>query len=390
MNSWFKSNILDNNDYIQPKYSIDITDDKVLRCKKIYLYPTDEQKIKLETWFNSYCFIYNSTIKYIRKNKLTKINFRKIRPIVWNLLTNEQKNFMKSIGIPRHTLDYAMKDVVSAYKTAFTNRKKFRIRYKKQSSPRQTLVLESYAFSTKNNTFCSNTFDNIKSSESIIGLNHNCRLTHDRSKNMYILNVPYDKYLFDIKGRDKAIALDPGIRDFQTGYSESGIYHFGRNPRGKIEKQLKEIDKIRSKKTNRRMKIAEFKRINKIKDLVNDLHYKTADYLCLKYDVIMIGKISIQSIMSNNKQLAAITKRIGYALSHYTFRQRLKDRCEEYGVKYIEVDERYTSKTCSRCENVKPDLGANKIYLCKECNLNINRDVNAAINIYKRGRLASP
>jgi putative transposase len=41
------------------------------------------------------------------------------------------------------------------------------------------------------------------------------------------------------------------------------------------------------------------------------------------------------------------------------------------------VDERYTSKICSKCGNLKEDLGGNKIYKCNECKMEIDRDVNS-------------
>ena len=383
MNSWFQSKYLLNGN--SANITFNKSKENVMRCHKVYIFPTDEQKDILETWFNSYCFVYNQTVKYIRQTP--NFSFIKLRPIIWNLLSKEQTDFIKKIKVPRHTLDNAIKDVVKAYKSAFANHRKFRIRFKKQKSPRQTLTLEASAFSKNKNTFCASVFKQMQTSESIIGIKHDCRLTYNRTKGTYVLNVPFKKGKTCIKGRRKAIALDPGIRDFQTGYSDSGIYYFGKDTRNNLEKLHKQLDNIRSKRMNYRMKKAEIKRNDKIKNLVNDLHYKTADYLCSNFRTIMIGKISIQSVMSNKNKckLAAMTKRLGYSLSHFIFRQRLKDRCEETGTKYIEVDERYTSKTCSRCENVKQNLGGSRVYQCNNCNLLINRDVNAAINIYKRG-----
>jgi putative transposase len=38
-----------------------------------------------------------------------------------------------------------------------------------------------------------------------------------------------------------------------------------------------------------------------------------------------------------------------------------------------------SSKTCCKCKNIKQDLKGDKIYNCSECNLIIDRDINAAI-----------
>ena len=38
-----------------------------------------------------------------------------------------------------------------------------------------------------------------------------------------------------------------------------------------------------------------------------------------------------------------------------------------------------SSKTCCKCKNIKQDLKGDKIYNCSECNLIIDRNINAAI-----------
>ena len=46
-----------------------------------------------------------------------------------------------------------------------------------------------------------------------------------------------------------------------------------------------------------------------------------------------------------------------------------------------------TSKTCSECGKIKKNLGSNKVFECVLCNLKIDRDINASINIYKNENL---
>ena len=46
--------------------------------------------------------------------------------------------------------------------------------------------------------------------------------------------------------------------------------------------------------------------------------------------------------------------------------------------------EYYTSKTCTKCGNIKHDLKNADIYKCNSCNLKIDRDTNGARNILLR------
>ena len=96
-------------------------------------------------------------------------------------------------------------------------------------------------------------------------------------------------------------------------------------------------------------------------------------------------KISIQSIVSNEKgNISPKNKRIILALSHYRFRTKLQQMSVKWNNKVILINAYNTSKTCCNCENIKKDLGSKKTYECSKCLLSIDRDINAAINIYHR------
>jgi len=62
---------------------------------------------------------------------------------------------------------------------------------------------------------------------------------------------------------------------------------------------------------------------------------------------------------------------------------KLKAMAPKFGTIVNEIDEYMTSKTCHNCKNIKKDLGSAKVYKCEKCNVKLNRDINAAINIYK-------
>ncbi len=50
------------------------------------------------------------------------------------------------------------------------------------------------------------------------------------------------------------------------------------------------------------------------------------------------------------------------------------------------MDPGYTSRTCSRCGYRKESLElSERTFLCDSCGLDIDRDLNAAINIHNKG-----
>lgn len=100
----------------------------------------------------------------------------------------------------------------------------------------------------------------------------------------------------------------------------------------------------------------------------------------------MVTDFSSKKVNSKNGNLNPMTKRVLGKLSHYKFRQRLKNKCKKYKCHYLEVNESYTSKTCCNCGNLHKSLGTSKTYECIECELILDRDVNAAINILIKNR----
>jgi putative transposase len=88
-------------------------------------------------------------------------------------------------------------------------------------------------------------------------------------------------------------------------------------------------------------------------------------------------------MVSNLKgNLYEIVKRRLMALSHYRFRMKLHQMKIKYNNNIIETNEYMTSKRCCNCSNIKKDLTKEKVYKCDLCKLEIDRDINASINIY--------
>ena len=62
-------------------------------------------------------------------------------------------------------------------------------------------------------------------------------------------------------------------------------------------------------------------------------------------------------------------------------RQQLAYKAEWAGRRLVLVDPRNTTRTCSRCGDLNPRPGANRMYCCDKCGLVMDQDENAAINI---------
>ncbi|AEQ33346.1 transposase [Megavirus chiliensis] len=421
-NSWFDMNICKNPNKssvkrhlidapIVPNESYKQQMKSIKRCKsnkepvfiytrKIRIYPTDDQKCILEEWFWAATRMYNITVKYIRdflfkdhkltcpfasKDILINFPFRTV-------LKEDRDKLMKSMKNPivGHLLDEIIAQVVSNYKAAISNIlvgniKKFKISTWKYIREKYILKIEKNLFS--NGTFCSRTFKELKSSEPLINIQHTCTLQYNRDIGKYILLVPTHKETKSYVTNDLDCGIDLGVRTFATVYSRNNVVTIG-NKFKKIDSCHKKIDKINEllDSDNNKCKLRKAKRkyYRRIKDIITDMHYKSAYYLVTNYDNIHIGKLSTKGILSkNNKKISRHTKRMVGVLSPYLFRQRLNHMAHKYGATVFEVNEYLTTKTCSNCGKIN-ELEAKKVHKCK-CGMKTDRDVNAAKNILKVG-----
>lgn len=69
-------------------------------------------------------------------------------------------------------------------------------------------------------------------------------------------------------------------------------------------------------------------------------------------------------------------------LSYYTFQQMLNYKCIKYGKKMIKIGRfEPSSQICSNCGHRQKLQLDERIYVCPECGIKIDRDINAALNI---------
>lgn len=110
----------------------------------------------------------------------------------------------------------------------------------------------------------------------------------------------------------------------------------------------------------------------------NYIHQITHEIVSLFPRRIVMENLNITGMMKNKH----LSKAIGEQC-FYSFIQKMKYKCEWNGIEFVQADRFYpSSKSCSGCGCIKSDLKlSDRTYVCKECGLVIDRDLNAAINL---------
>lgn len=250
---------------------------------------------------------------------------------------------------------------------------------------------------------------------------YDCKLLFQRAKRTYTLLVPVPTKLKirPLRG-DKIIALDPGVRTFLTGFDPNQtVLEIGKQDVTRLcrlahhkDKFLSQLDQLQPKWTQkerheydhgdprlafvkkhwrqrRKIRSLLLRLQQRIENLVTDLHWKTANFLCSNYDVILLPKLEVSRLVRKDergqrRKISKSTVRRMLLLSHYKFRQRLLCKAKQHGVLVLFVNEAYTSKTCTRCGILNHTLGSQKVFRCADCGLQMDRDIAGARNIFLR------
>ena len=110
----------------------------------------------------------------------------------------------------------------------------------------------------------------------------------------------------------------------------------------------------------------------------NYRHQITSEIIGRKPNPIVLENLNVQGMMSN-RHLAKAVQEQGF----YEFRRQIEYKASWKGLRVVIADRFYpSSKTCIACGHVKKNLRlSERIYHCENCGNEIDRDLQAAINL---------
>lgn len=280
--------------------------------------------------------------------------------------------------------------VQDAYQAFFTNIRKakagkgsFEMHFKSRKNLVQSCFIPSSAIKPEG-IYPRISGKGLRYAEELPSLIKDSRLVYERGCWFVCIPTEKKKQIPDNQGR--FVAVDPGIRTFATFFSESSFGHIGYHDFGKLVRLCQSLDSLISKatKTNCKYRRVLQRAINRlrwrIKNLVRELHCKTAAFLVKNFDIIFYPTFETQQMVSkSSRKLSRKSVRSMLTYSFYKFAEHLKHKCEETGKILVRVSEAYTSKVNSFTGKFIPNLGSKEFF--EHEGYRINRDINGARNI---------
>lgn len=363
----------------------------MIRSRRIRLYPTAAQRAIFRKWLGTARFVYNRTLDYLNTVDGQRPSWM---AIATDIILPALPEWAKEI--PFQIKKMAVREACDAYthaKLKYQRRGEFsQLRYKRRKSPYQTCFIPKSAvkpqgiFYTKSGA--------MHYGETLPAQFLDCELSYQQGR--WYLCVPFQTTVAPGENQARIVALDPGVRTFITFFAPDmagalGYHDFGRLVRlcHYLDDLMSRRAKSQCKKQRYRMKKAADRLRWKIKDLRDELHWKTARFLVDNFDILLLPRFETsQMVMKGKRKLRSKTVRAMLTWAHYAFKGRLKSVAVAAGKQVIEVDEAYTSRTCSWSGEIV-NVGSSE-YIRGAEGIVMHRDVNGARGIYLRALAELP
>lgn len=339
----------------------------------------------LRLWLDASRWVYNKTVEILKGDDAPKANFKKVAPMVLPLLPE------RFATVPYQVKRIAVRDACKAMsqvkmrnKIAAGTDESHELHFRSRKNPIQSCYIPKSAV-TRHGVYYT-ILGKLSLSESLPDEHKDCRLTFNRGR--WYLVVPSARAQQVAETQGRVVALDPGIRTFQTYYSETEAGHLGRGSFGRLMRLAHHLDDLTSRtkkepvrRRRQRMRKAQARLRWKVSDLVSELHHQVANYLVKNFDVILLPTFSTSDmVVRGARKLRSKSVRSLLTLRHYEFKQFLRVKAWEYGKVLLEVNEAYTTRTSSWTGEVKASVGRE---VTSE-GVTVDRDINAARGIFLR------
>jgi len=322
-----------------------------IKSRKVRIYPTQQQKILFKQWFGVARKFYNETLT-VYKNGSEKTWDKVFKDIAEQ---NKEYGYIKSV--PYQVKKIAVKDYRKALSINKMKAKRlgkpFEMKFKSKKNPKQSCYIPKAAISSSGIYYT--IAGKLKMKERAWFENeeiNDCRLVLEYGK--WFIVIPKEVKTTPIDNQEGIVAIDPGVRTFATYFSTEG--YFGKLGQGAFDKILKlnlKIDKLisklsketdKNKKSNLKRSIFNIR--FKIRNLIDELHWKVIKFFISRFKVIIFPSFNVnEMVKKSNRKLPKKVVRFMNCFRFFEFKERLKLKCKENGVTFVESSEAFTSKT---------------------------------------------
>lgn len=383
-------------------FKINKQTDKIFKAFRVRIYPNKTQEQYFKRCFGIRRLVYNLAVEEKEKNFDKK--WKEIKEILKERYKNEFPFVFKvNSRVERITLDN-VKEAYDRYFKGISNKPKFKTKKDKY----QSFTVDRATIKSKNRFVIAKANKprkkgvkhkqkwkkpyQIKTAEDISFLSDKKKhrlisvTIFTNGDNKYYASFKYEilqkNNLNNENNKKDVVGIDLGLKTFAV-QSDNLVAKFPKKRVLYYEEKIKVLQKILNRKqygsnNYERVRLKLNKYYKKIANIVDDFLQKYTTWLCKNYKVIKIEDLNIEGMIKNRRFSKSILRQ-----KFGKFKALLIQKSNFYNTEVILVDRFYpSSKICSCCGYKKDKLKlSQRVYECDKCGFQLDRDLNAAINI---------
>lgn len=354
------------------------------KAYKFRIYPNREQKEFFAKTFGCVRFIYNQMladkIKYYEENKKT-LN---------NTPAKYKKEHVWLKEVDSLALCNAQLNLQQAYKKFFVKQNKFPKFKSKRNKQSYTTNNQNgnIHFSNDNKSIVLPKIKEVKivKHRDIKGIIKSITVSKNCANQYFVSILTECEEPQKLSNNKNMVGIDLGVKDFAILSNGKKIENpkFLKKSLDKLKREQRKLSKCVKGSNNRikqRVKVA--RAHNKVTNQRNDFLHKLSTRLINENQVICLETLKVKNMIKNHHLAQSISD-----VSWSKFVNLLIYKSEWYGRSIIQIPQNYaSSQTCSVCGYVNKetkDLSVRE-WSCPNCKAHHDRDINASINILRKG-----
>jgi putative transposase len=348
----------------------------------IKLYPTKSQEILFKKSCGVARYSYNwalSTWEEMYENGGNPSAYTLIK--IQNNLKKTEWPFFTEVG--KSAPQYAIHNLQKAYKRFFNKTSKYPKFKKKGQKDSFVAVENNIVFKQENYKIHIPRIGKVKCAENLRFKGKVNKVTIKRVANLWfaVISIDVQEETSLVSENQTTIGVDLGIKTMLV-LSNGKTFENPKALKSNLKK-LKQYQRSLSRKqkgsNNRRKQQVKVARLYyKISCIRNNAIHNATTYIVKNFDKIIIEDLNVSG-MNKNKNLSKSLIDVSFG----EIRRQLEYKSQWLGKELIIADRFFpSSKLCSSCGNKKKTLKlSERTYICENCGLVIDRDLNAAINL---------